>query len=861
MRNGRLIILTLVSAVLLVVLSVGQLATAQLAPAAAPRLSAPRFDDRDAVGIPGANLAPSAESSRPVDRIDHNYAAVWQPTNPPTPGHESLSVPPGPAAHAARLSEPSPIVEPPCAASPALPVWWSSPPQSAVTAIVLIEGDEHEIAMPGPEDEVKVIVQLEDEPVWVYRARLAARRGPLTGSDRATIRAYAQEVRARQRRLVEEIQAEGIAANVRRSFDFVLNGLAVTVQSRDAQRIEALPGVASVHRDYQVQADLADSVPLIGADEVWTMTGPGGHPVTGEGIDIAILDTGVDYTHPDLGGCFGAGCKVVDGYDFVNADGDPMDDHGHGTHCAGIAAADGTVTGVAPDASIYAYKVLNQYGSGWTSDIIAAIERAVNPDGDPATDDAVDVISMSLGGRGDPDDPMALAVDAAVDQGVVVAVSAGNSGPGYQTVGSPGVARGAFTVGATDKSDTIALFSSRGPVSGFYDLVKPDIVAPGVSINAPHLGHGYVSMSGTSMSAPHVAGAAALIKQLNPTWTPQMIQANLMNTTVDLGLDIYTQGAGRVQVNDAANVQAVLTPGSLGFGAVDTGQAIWSKTEMLQLTNVGDTSRNYSLSVSGALPTGVTTTLSHQDVTVAAGDTITFTLGITVDNELLPYQNEIPGSYEGQVIAESTLETLAVPFSFIKSARLEMVFDENPFIVRIHDGEQVQGSYYYPGLSLSTLLPQGTYDVWTVYGPPDTWVIREGVVVTDVTHLTIDRSEAVHTVTLAPRDEEGQSISSDDSASLIQHFRHTPSGEWLGIFWRTGARTFHFSDLSADHVWSWRLDTGWKEGYYQFNHRVVGIDGDYTYQNAPQDLWSIRHQCHAGPMQSLVKMRFCVPYG
>jgi len=745
----------------------------------------------------------------------------------------------------------------------ASPVFWDTPPQSGY--IALLSGQE--VIRPGPEDEVRVIIQLHGDPVAAYKSRLRQAPARLTKVEREQVQAYAEEVQEAHRQAIAEIQQLGIPFQMRREYGYIFNGLSASIEMQDMKRIEALPQVRAIYPDYQVRALLDDSVPLIGADQVWAMG------VTGAGSEAAILDTGIDYTHPDLGGCFGSGCKVVAGYDFVNGDSDPWDDHGHGTHCAGIVAANGAVKGVAPDASLHAYKVLDEYGSGWDSDIIAAIERAVDPDGDPVTDDAVDVISMSLGGGGDPDEPLALAVDAAVDEGVVVAVAAGNSGPGYQTVESPGVARKAFTVGATDKSDNIASFSSRGPVADFYELTKPEIVAPGYYINSTLPGGGYGYKSGTSMATPHIAGCAALIKQLHPTWTPAMIQANLMNRAKDLDLDIYTQGAGRVQVDDAASVQAVLMPGAVGFGMVDVSQPVWTETETLQLTNVSDGSVDYSLQASGDLPAGVTTSLDPASVTLGAGESVDITFQITVDNALTPYQNQEPGSYEGQVIAQPTVAAqagvqgvgnpLVMPFAFIKSPVLEITFDESPWIVLIYDGEQRRAERYYPPTVSTFLLPDGTYDVWVIYGPPDTWVIREGVVVSgEGTSLSISRSDAMHTLTLDPRDKDGQPISPEDRL-FAQQFTHTPSGYWIGITWRGTSvpLTYHLSDVSSDYSWEWRLDTGWNDAYYEFNGRLTGISGDVTYQNAPGDLWHIRHVCHPGPAFSQVRLGFHPPYG
>ncbi|WUW19121.1 S8 family serine peptidase [Streptomyces sp. NBC_01465] len=197
----------------------------------------------------------------------------------------------------------------------------------------------------------------------------------------------------------------------------------------------------------KVQTD--DAVPLVGAPDVWKRKDSKGQKANGKGVTVAVLDSGVDYTHPDLGGAFGEGHKVVGGYDFVNGDADPMDDNGHGTHVSGIiagsAAEEGGVTGVAPGAQLLAYKVMNANGEGNTSDIIAGIEAAI----DPANPHRADVINMSLGGYGDGSDPLGQAATAATKAGVVVVASAGNEGPGSGTVGTPAAADGVVAVGAS----------------------------------------------------------------------------------------------------------------------------------------------------------------------------------------------------------------------------------------------------------------------------------------------------------------------------------------------------------------------------------------------------------------------------
>lgn len=746
------------------------------------------------------------------------------------------------------------------------PVFWDVPPHTS-SVIILSSGEE--ITMPGPDDEVRVIVQLEGDPVAVYKRHLQTPTAHLTQAEQEWVRAYDSAVREGHRQLLQQASAAGISLQVRRAYTYVFNGLAASSKMADMERIAALPGVLGVYRDYEAHALLEDSVPLIGADSVWTMLDPSGRPVTGQGVRVAVLDTGIDYNHPDLGAGFGPGYKVAGGYDFVNDDPDPMDDRFHGTHVAGILAANGSVKGVAPDATLYAYKVLNAEGKGSDSTIIAGIERAANPDGDPATDDAVDIISMSLGGPGGPDEPLAQAVDAAFDEGVLVVVAAGNEGPAYASMQSPGVARRAFTVGASTKSDTIADFSSRGPVSNHFELTKPDIIAPGVDIISTYPGGRYAALQGTSMSTPHVAGCAALIKQLHPSWSPQIIQANLMNTAHDLSLDIHTQGAGRVQVDDAANAPAVLTPGSIGFGLVETEQPLWTQNRTLHLSNVGTAEQAFSLHVSEGLPDGVTTYLNPDHVTLEAGQTATIAFTITVDPAVTPDLEEPPSAYKGQVIAQcapngqrqaqASPELLVMPFTFFKGHYLQITFDREPDVVIVHNS-RTQWKINAPNLITTLVLPEGTYDVWAIYGY-SVWVIREDVAVSGPTGLTISRSEAVYSVTLVPRDCNGVPLSSGYKGR-VETLKHLPSGQQVQLIsYLTPPMLRHFSDMSTDYLWEWRIDAAWQGAFYQFYDRMVGMDGDFTYQNDPEDLWHITYHCHPPPGQSQLKLSYFLPYG
>ncbi len=288
----------------------------------------------------------------------------------------------------------------------------------------------------------------------------------------------------------------------------------------------------SIWPDRTYHVSLAESTVQINADARWSQG------YDGSGMKIAILDSGIDKDHPMLRG------RVVLEKDF-SGEGYTYDVLGHGTHCAGIAAGStaggGLYNGVAPGAQLINAKVMNSEGEGTESEIIAGLNWALDPNGDGNIEDGADVISMSLGGPyADLDSPLASAVREAVSMGAVVVVAAGNCGRdcpsrdcnGYIGVETPGVVPEALTVGAVDKSGQWACFSSGGLVNG--SVIKPDVVAPGVLISSSVPG-GYDAWSGTSMAAPHVAGAVALLLQSNPDLRPSDVKYILERTAVPLG--------------------------------------------------------------------------------------------------------------------------------------------------------------------------------------------------------------------------------------------------------------------------------------------------------------------------------------
>jgi serine protease AprX len=317
------------------------------------------------------------------------------------------------------------------------------------------------------------------------------------------------------------IKSEG--ASIKRQYK-IINAVAAKVPAKSVDKIAKKAFIKLAEPDYKVKLVLDKSTLQIQADKVW------GVEVTGKEIDVAVLDTGIHDEHPAL--------RVEKEIDYTGEGTDDL--HGHGTHVAGIIASiDSVYRGVAYDADLFNVKVLNKYGSGYGSDIISGIEWAI--------ENGAEVISMSFGAEIDPcdgTDAISQAVDNAVSQGVVAVVAAGNAGPESGTITSPGCSEKAITVGAVDDSDNIASFSSRGPTDD--GRVKPDLVAPGVLITSTWKDNSFVSLSGTSMSTPHVSGVAALLLEADSSLGPSDIKEILKSSALDLGLDENTQGAGRI---------------------------------------------------------------------------------------------------------------------------------------------------------------------------------------------------------------------------------------------------------------------------------------------------------------------------
>lgn len=681
---------------------------------------------------------------------------------------------------------------------------------------------------------ISVIVELHAEPLAPFNAKVKQ------GLMKANVNQ--KSIIDREQASFKTALSKSVNAKIHRTYEQVFNGFALEIAANKVDQLLKLPGVKAVYPDNEVVATAIDkegvlnnyvpmmdrSAPHIGADHLWNQG------ITGTGIKVGVLDTGIDYLHPDLAAAYKGG------WDFVDNDNDPyettpidwqnappgtppQDADGrnywtdHGSHVSGIIAgrgiADGGTKGVAPGADIYAYRVLGPYGSGSNSGVIAAIERSVI--------DGMDVINLSLGSKSNNQYAAdSVALNNTMLAGVVVAVSAGNSGPNDGTLTDPATSEMAISVGNSfpptqvpsisavglptitgnmmeftpnyeegqlevvyvglgkpgdftgkDVTGKIALIqrgeisfreksvnaqaagaavaiifnnavgnlngtmgepgnyiptfslsqadglllknkydaegaftaqlgyvlevdymndgSSRGPARPGYDI-KPDVAAPGTGIVSTIAAYGrdipdadysdaYAAFTGTSMAAPHIAGAAALLLDKHSGLSAFDVKSLIMNNAhkiSDRNGNRYRhmdQGAGRVDLASSAVAKAVALvhettdavksgsvtayeTGSLSFGYVGAGESV-SKT--ITVKDIVGESSSYTISSKWYGNAGGSISTSTNQVAVGANGSSDFTLTLSVP------ANTTQSYYEGElVLTEAGGHELQLPIGF-----------------------------------------------------------------------------------------------------------------------------------------------------------------------------------------------------
>ncbi|MEU0369545.1 S8 family serine peptidase [Streptomyces sp. NPDC006283] len=480
-------------------------------------------------------------------------------------------------------------------------------------------------------------------------------------------------------------------------------------------------GVAKLWYDGMAKVTLDKSVPQIGAPEAWAAG------YDGKGVKVAVLDSGADLNNADIASEITASQSFITGQSV-------QDGHGHGTHVAATIAGSGansggTHKGVAPGADLLVGKVLGNSGQGPASSIIAGMEWAVAQ--------GADVVSMSLGGEDAPgEDPLTMAVDSlSASSDTLFVIAAGNDGPGDSTLGTPGAADAALTVGAVDKSDVIAPFSSRGPRLGDMAM-KPEITAPGVGIVAARaagttmgtpVDDNYTAANGTSMATPHVAGAAAILKQRHPDWTGRRIKEALTaHAEPAAELTSYQQGYGRVDIPAALDPSLELS-GTADFRVIPWQKGTYEKrTRTLTFRNNATTDTVVTLAASaedasGAeVPAGTVSlsgaALSDGRLTVPAGSTAE--VSVTLDPNGLK-----TGRYSGSVTATAASgESLHAAIGFVKAVEQHDVtlnvtdrFGKTPSAMRftLHglDNTVWETQTLYDTGTVTVSVPLGQYSI------------------------------------------------------------------------------------------------------------------------------------------------------
>ncbi|MGW3347141.1 S8 family serine peptidase [Nonomuraea rubra] len=564
-------------------------------------------------------------------------------------------------------------------------------------------------------------------------------------------------------------------------------------------------GIAKVWLDGKVKADLAESTAQIGAPQVWA----GGN--TGEGVDVAVLDSGIDTAHPDLAG------RVAQAETFV-PDQTVEDGQGHGTHVASTiagtgAASGGKERGVAPGVRLHVGKVLDNAGEGQESWVLAGMEWA-------ARTERAKIISMSLGAQAtDGTDPLSAAVNQlSAETGALFVVAAGNSGPTGFTVGTPAAADAALAVGAVDGADQLAGFSSRGPRAGDRGL-KPEITAPGVDILAARSqyaaeGDGfYQTMSGTSMATPHVAGAAALLAAQHPDWTGAQLKDALVSTAKPTPDHTPAEaGSGRLDIAATSTATVFATASAFAGYRSYPVEAGTTSTKDVTYTNLGEAPVTLDLAtrVNGAPQDAFT--LSQPQVTVPAHGTATV--------QVVAHYDEVPADTTVTGTVEATDASGAPRARTLIGATQEGARHVLTINAKDRSGEPLGGDLILTGRKFfaplildpsgtgTIRIPEGTYTAWLhadlegANGPRS-----RGYGALAVTDIVLDRDR---TVVIDARKARRLTAVTPRASSLdgvrIDVYRGVADDDYTA--------TSRWPDASYDSVWT--LPTGGKVGVGEF---------------------------------------------
>jgi subtilisin family serine protease len=574
-------------------------------------------------------------------------------------------------------------------------------------------------------------------------------------------------------------------------------------------------GVAKVWLDARARTMLDQSGPQIGVPRARALG------LTGTGVTVAVLDSGIKADHPDLAG------RIAEARDFTNTSPDASDNVGHGTHVAGIiggtgAASAGRYEGVAPGVTLINGKVCVPAGCPLSA-IIAGMEWAAP---------RARVINMSLGGPpSDGTDPVSQSLDnLTMQHGTLFIVAAGNAGRPL-SVSSPASAREAVAVGSVTKQDTLSVFSSQGPRVGDF-AIKPDLAAPGSSIVSARVpgtevgevdpvDDNYVRVSGTSMATPQVAGAAALLLQQHPDWTGAQLRAALTSSTATIAdATVFEQGAGRLDVGRAVT-QSVFASGTASFGLIP-----WPHdrpaTHTVTYANYG--SESVTLDLALAVTDGQGSPAPDGMFTVDAG-TVTVPAQGTADAQvtLTPASRTI-GTFSGRLIATSGTTRVVTAVAAVQEAEsfnLTLTgigrgpsFFGGGWVINLETGNPLRFDVGTGRETITLRLPKGRYEVDASISTNDP--VERSTALVSEPEVTLD---ADRSVTLDATRARRVSAQVDASGTVIDGQALLVTTEIAGS--RFFTVSFLFTSVSVPYAVPTRRVTG---RFYEFVYEpVLGV--------------------------------------
>ena len=451
--------------------------------------------------------------------------------------------------------------------------------------------------------------------------------------------------------------------------------ISATISQEDFNQLKNNPNIKSIKIEPIKHIFLQDSVNIVNATTTWAKQ-INTQNLTGKGQTVCIIDTGVDYNHSDFGNCYGnnnasSSCKILGGWDFVNNDNDPKDDHGHGTHVAGIVSANGNLKGIAPESKIIMIKALDKNGSGYDTDILAGMDWCINN----ASKFNISVISMSLGGNtiyssycDSSNTDFRDAINSAVAKNISVVVATGNAA-NTSGISSPACIENATRVGDTYKGtyslawgnpevcsdsntvvDQIVCHANRG--LNFADM----LLAPGALINSTWDDGSYKSEGGTSMATPMVAGAIAIINQY------KKLESNITLTPNQIKEDLIYSGK---KINDTNGT-------NLNFSRIDIYSTILAiDTQEPNITYMFPVNDSEKLPANQSFTCNATDNLQFANLTIKIYNSTSLVYNkSTTQQSLTTYFNTTAGEYNWSCIATDKNSNIQIKTFFLTINRI-----------------------------------------------------------------------------------------------------------------------------------------------------------------------------------------------